>query len=117
MPQAVRLIFLALLFAVLPLQAADLNATYSPTRGEWLRVTLLSSIQEQSNLWRERVAVVVLIDAKENTASVSITLANGQPEPSPALKERYVQAVRAIAAGILERHSWAKDVKLLVQFV
>ena len=112
-----RLFLLVVLFATSLARAADLTEGYSPTRAEWLKLALAAGIYEQSNLWRERVAVVVVVNSKDNTASISVTLANGAPDPSSAAKERYAQSIRSIASEVLSRYSWASGVKLMVQFV
>ncbi len=112
-----RTLILVTLLALCSARAADLDASYSPTRAEWIKQAIVSSVYEQSNAWAKRLAVVVAVNAQENSVIVAITLANGEVEPSPEAKERYVQSVRSIVRSVLERYSWARDVKLAVQFV
>jgi hypothetical protein len=112
-----HIFLLSALLASFCVHATDLNASYLPSRAEWLKQTLVSSLYEQSNMWGKRLAVIVVINAEENTAIVSVTLANGETEPSSVERERYVQSVQSIARAVLARYSWAKDVKLIVQFV
>jgi hypothetical protein len=59
----------------------------------------------------------VAVNVEENTVIVSVTLANGEGEQSSAERARYLQSVQSIARVVLDRYSWAKDVKLIVQFV
>lgn len=99
-----------------PASAQSLTAPYSPSRGEWLKVALHTDIIEQTALWEARVAVVVAVDERNNSVVLTVTLANGQREPTNDLRDRYVQAVTGIARNILARYTWARDVKLTVQF-
>jgi hypothetical protein len=112
-----RAFLFAMLIACASSRAADLEAAYTPTRAEWLKQSLVSSIYERSNTWAKRLAVVVVVRSQDNSVTVNVTLANGEPEPSEGAKERYVQDVRSIARSVLDRFAWAKDVKLAVQFV
>jgi hypothetical protein len=111
-----RLIVFCVLVASSIARAADLNATYSPTRAEWLKQSLISGIHEQSNTWAKRLAVLVAVRAEENSVIITVTLANGESEPDAGAKKRYVQSVRSTARSVLDRFAWAKDVKLTVQF-
>lgn len=45
-----HIILLGALLASFCVRAADLNASYSPTRSEWLKQSLVSGIYEQSNM-------------------------------------------------------------------
>lgn len=110
-----NILFILLLLSSM-VRASELDRDHLPSRAEWLKLALTTGIHEQSSLWRERVAVIVVIDSKNNTASVVITFANGAPGPSTAEKERYIDSVQSIARNILAKYPWAKDVQLLVEF-
>ncbi len=114
---ALRTFFLVFVLACASANASNLTADYSPSRGEWLKLALTVAIYDQATMWRERVSVHVLVNPKDNTVSIAVTLANGAPEPNAAAKENYVQSVRSIARAVLDRYTWAKDVKLMVHFV
>lgn len=97
-------------------QAADLGATYMPTRAEWLKLSIATGLCEQLNLSSKRVTTIVLVDPKTNEVTIVVTLANGETEPTQELKKRYVQQVKSIARAVADRYTWAKDIRIEVQF-
>ncbi len=94
-----------------------LDQSYSPTRGEWLRLSLLSAIYERSSVWRRRLGVTVAIFEKEAKVVVVITLANGEPEPTRNAKENYIGDVRSICRNVMAQYEWAKALNLEVTMV
>ncbi len=94
-----------------------LDQPYSPTRGEWLRFSLLSAIIERSSVWRRRLGVTVAIFEKEAKVVVVITVANGEPEPTRNAKENYIGDVRSICRSVMAQYGWAKALNLEVTMV
>ena len=97
-------------------RAADLDAAYTPTRSEWLKQAVLAAIAEKTAIWSNRLAVLVVINSKENSAIITITFANGESAASAEIRDQYVQSVRSAARAVLDRYAWSKGVKLSVQF-
>jgi len=88
-----------------------------PTREEWLEVYLTQKIKNTTELWKQRVAVIVVIDPKEKTIVTSLTSSNGQDEISETAKREYVEQVEVIINSILEDCDLAKIYKLVVQYI
>lgn len=111
----VRAIALSALILMGPVGAAVLDASYTPTRAEWLKQSVSAGIIEQSSAWKKRLAVLVVVFPDRNEVVVTLTEANGEVTPSKQQAQRYVDAVRAIAKSVLDRFEWAKGIKLTVQ--
>ncbi len=59
----------------------------------------------------------MVVNGKEKTVIVTVALANGEPEPAQTAVANYEADVKAICAGVLARHDWAKGLTLSVTFV
>jgi hypothetical protein len=113
-----RTLFLALnvSLAAFPALAADLSAPYSPSRAEWLQVTLYDRITQTTDLWQRRVGVAVVVFPQEQQVSVVISNADGQPAPTEQERAFHVRHVEKLVKGLLSDHEWAKDLKVAVNF-
>jgi hypothetical protein len=97
--------------------ATTLDSPYTPSKSEWLRLSLLVALYERASVWRRRVGFLVAVNGKEKTVIVTVGLANGEPEPAQTAVANYEADVKAICASVLERHDWARGLTLSVKFV
>lgn len=88
-----------------------------PTKEEWLEVWITHEIKDVTDLWRQRIAVLVLISQEEQVIVVGLSSATGQEEISQSAKKEYVQRAESIVKGILEEYDWAKDYQLTVHYI
>ena len=110
-------IALALCGAATPALAIDLSAPYSPTRSEWLQSTLYRQVTQVTDSWRRRVGVSVIVIQKDQQLVVTITSANGQAEPTQQERASYVNIVESISKSVVANFDWAKEIKIVVQFI
>jgi len=101
--------------AVSTVSATDWNAQYSPTRKEWLELSLSKQIIEVTNLWEKRIGVNVVVFQKEETIAIVLDTSNGQADFSPTVCANYAGMVRKIADDHIKQYGWAKGVKVEVR--
>jgi len=88
-----------------------------PTREEWLEVYTTHKIRQFSDLYAQRIAVIVAIFTKEQEIVITLTSANEQEEMSKVAKKIYCDEVEKIVKAVLEEYDWVKNYKLTVQFI
>jgi hypothetical protein len=86
-----------------------------PTKEEWLEVYITHKTKQFSDLYAQRIAVLVMISPKEIV--ITLTAANEQEEMSQVAKKIYTDEVKKIAKSILKEYVWAQNHKLTVQFI
>jgi hypothetical protein len=94
----------------------DLSGPYTPSRQEWLELSVFKEIKGRTDTWEQRIGFAVAIVEKENTVFVTLTPANGEGEISPAAATAYVETVKDALASLLGRYEWARGLKVHVQF-
>ena len=107
------------LFLSIPLylHAGELDKPYSPTRKEWLEISIFNNIKIRTDSWNRRISSLVWVKEKENTIFITLTLANGEDELSEQARSEYVSRIKNDVMGFIERYDWAKDLKVYVQFM
>lgn len=97
--------------------SADLNAPYSPTRAEWLRVYLAESIKTKTDDWPLRLRVMVTVDSNNQQVLVTLKPADGEKKPSKEQRDFMISSVTEIVTRTLGSYAWSKDLKVTVSFV
>jgi hypothetical protein len=102
---------------VFVLMASNANATnweepYTPTRKEWIELSLIRKITNVTELWNKRVAVNVVLFTKENTLAIVLASPNGQQGITPTICNRYSDIVRIIAETHIKENEWASGIKI-----
>jgi hypothetical protein len=115
-----KLLTLLLLCALLPAGpalSADLDAPFTPTRAEWLRIYVAENIRLATDGWPFRVRVMVTVVNRTQQVVITLKPAIGEKKPTPEERDAYVKAVTDMAKQVLEGYPWAKDLKVSVLFV
>ncbi len=113
------LLVVALLFVPLAVYSGELDKPYTPTRKEWLELSIFKSIKVSTDAWRLRIksSISAREEDGEVTINITMTASNGQDEPRPEVKQDYIDFIEQVVEGFLERYQWAKDFKVFVQFI
>jgi hypothetical protein len=96
---------------------ADLDAPYTPTRAEWLRVYLAENIKITTDAWPLRLRVMVTVVSSDPQILITLKLADGESKPSKEQRDFMISSVSEIVTRVLESYSWARDLKISVSFV
>ena len=114
-----RLMSLAICTALAAGQAlsADLDAPYTPTRAEWLRVYLTENIKITTDDWPLRLRVMVTVVNSSPQVLVTLKPADGEKKPSREQREFMISSVADAVTRALGGYAWAKDLKVSVSFV
>lgn len=105
----------ALLLASSATSAVDWSTQYSPTRKEWLELSLFKRITEVTDLWEKRIGVGVVVFPKEETIAIVLTASNGQENFSPTVCTNYTDIIRKIADDHIKQYGWAKVAKVEIR--
>ena len=97
--------------------SADLNAPYSPTRAEWLRVYLAENIKTKTDGWPLRLRVMVTVVSNNQQVLVTLKPADGEKKPSKEQRDFMISSVTEIVTRALGSYAWSKDLKVTVSFV
>jgi len=97
--------------------SADLDAPYTPTRAEWLRIYLAENIKISTDSWPVRVRVMVTVVNKNQQVLITLMPAYGEKKPTREQREAFVAMVTDMAKRVLESYAWSKDLKVDVSFV
>ena len=115
-----KLLTLLLVFALLPTGqalSADLDAAYTPTRAEWLRLYLAENIKITTDDWPLRVRVMVTVVNKTQQIMITLKPAQGEKKPTKEERDACVKSVTDVVRHALEGYPWSKDLKVSVLFV
>jgi len=110
------LVFCVLLPAAQAL-SADLDAPYTPTRAEWLRVYLAENIKITTDSWPLRVRVMVTVVNKNQQVLITLKPAYGEKKPTKEEQDASIASVTDMVRRALESYAWSKDLKVSVSFV
>jgi len=97
--------------------AADLDAPYTPTRAEWLRVYLAENIKITTDNWPLRVRVMVTVGNQNQQVMITLKPADGEKKPTRGEQDGCIAAVTDIVNRALASYAWSKDLKVSVSFV
>lgn len=97
--------------------SADLDAPYTPTRAEWLRLYLAENIKIGTDSWPLRVRVMVTIVNKSQLVLITLKPADGQKKPSTEERDAAIASVKGMVKRALENYAWSKDLAVSVSFV
>lgn len=97
--------------------SADLNAPYSPTRAEWLRVYLAENIKTKTDDWPLRLRVMVTVDSNNQQVLVTLKPSGGEKKPSKEQRDFMISSVTEIVTRALGSYAWSKDLRVTVSFV
>lgn len=103
-------------FTLLPVYSGELDMSYSPTRKEWLEISIFKLIKDRTDSWKQRVSSMVWVRKEENTIFITITSANGQEEIEKRAQNEYVDIIKKAVESFIEEYNWAKKLKVHVQF-
>lgn len=96
--------------------AEGLNESYTPSRKEWLEITIFKAIKDKTDPWKQRIGFMVWVGEKENTVFVTVTQSNGQDEMTEKSEKNYVDTIKKEIEQVIQRYEWSKGLKILVQF-
>jgi hypothetical protein len=97
--------------------AADWNTQYTPTRKEWLELSLFKKIIEVTDLWEKRIGVQVVVFPKEETIAIVLTASNGQEQLSQTVCVNYKEIIRMIVDEHIKQYDWEKGTKVEINCV
>jgi hypothetical protein len=97
--------------------AADLDAPYTPTRAEWLRVYLAESVKITTDSWPLRVRVMVTVVNQNQQVMITLKPADGEKKPTREQRDACIAAVSEMVNRALAGYAWSKDLKVSVSFV
>ena len=117
MKKLLTLLLLCALVSAGPAVSSDLDAPFTPTRAEWLRIYVAENIRLGTDGWPFRVRVMVTVVNRTQQVMITLKPAAGEKKPTAEERDFYVNAVADMAKQVLEGYSWAKDLKVSVLFV
>ncbi len=109
------LLFCAL-FA-LPLGAGELDKPYSPSRKEWLELSLFKVIKDRTDLWKTRIGFVVWVKEEEGKIFITVSSANGEKPPGEEAIRGYLKVIRADVVDFIREYEWSRDLEVHVQYL
>jgi len=110
------LLIVIMFFTSLPVYSGELDMSYSPTRKEWLKISISKVIKDRTDAWKQRISSMVWVKEEENTIFITITPANGQEEINTRAQNEYVDIIKKDIESFIQRYDWAKKLKVHVQF-
>jgi hypothetical protein len=97
--------------------SADLDAPYTPTRAEWLRIYLAENIKITTDSWPFRVRVMVTVVDKNQQVLITLKPADGEKKPTKEERDAFIASVTDMVKRALGSYAWSKDLKVSVSFV
>jgi len=114
----IKFITLAILILTsLPAYSGELDKAYSPTRKEWLELSLTKTIKDRTDVWKQRIGSVIWVKEEENTIFITLSSANGQEELKVEAQKNYLDTIKKDVENFKNKYSWAKKLKVRVQFI
>jgi len=96
--------------------AENLDKPYSPTRKEWLEMSIFKLIKIRTDPWQQRIGFLVWVVEKQNTVFITLTSANRLEELIKEKEDTYVEIVKRDVESFLKEYEWSKNLKVFVQF-
>jgi len=94
--------------------AGDLDKPYSPTRAEWLHLSIFKLIKLQTDAWEQQIAFEITISEEYNTVDIALSSSIGQGGLSQVAETWYVKTVKGSVEALLKEYDWAKNLKVYV---
>lgn len=111
------LMFTTIFFTSLPVYSGELDKPYSPTRKEWLEISIFKAIKVRTDPWKQRISSIVWVKEAENTIFITLTTANGQDEIKKKAQNEYVDIIKKDIESLIKEYDWACKLKVHVQFI
>jgi hypothetical protein len=111
------LLIMIIFFASLPVYAGELDKPYSPTRKEWLEISISKVIKERTDPWKQRISSLVWVKEEESTIFITLTSANGQEEIKIKVQNEYGDIIKKDIESFIKKYDWATKLKVHVQFM
>ena len=109
-------VILILGFVTSHVQAGNLDTPYSPTKKEWLELSIFKLIKDRTDPWKQRIGTMVWFVEKDDTIYITLTSSNGQDPLSKRAEQEYVEAIKSDVENFLKKYEWSKNLKTFVQF-
>ena len=97
--------------------SADLDAPYTPTRAEWLRVYLAENIKISTDSWPLRVRVMVTVVNNNQQVLITLKPADGEKKPTKEQQDAFIASVTDMVKRVLGSYVWSKELRISVSFV
>jgi hypothetical protein len=94
--------------------AGDLDKPYSPTRAEWLHLSIFKLIKLQTDGWQYRIAFKITISEEKNTVDIALSSPIDQGVLSQVAETWYVNTVKKSVEALLKEYDWSKNLKVYV---
>jgi hypothetical protein len=117
MKKLLTTLVLCILLPAGPARSADLDAPYTPTRAEWLRVYLAENIKIVTDNWPLRVRVMVTVVNTNQQVMITLKPADGEKKPTREQREACIASVTEMVNRALASYAWSKDLRVSVSFV
>lgn len=118
MKNFIFILLIATLFCtVLPANSGELDKPYSPTRKEWLEISIYKTIKVRTDPWKQRISSLVWVIEADNTIYITLTSANGQDEIEKKTQNEYVDTIKKDIETLIKEYEWASKLKVYVQYV
>ena len=111
------LLITTIFFTSLPVYSGELDKLYSPTKKEWLEISIFKSIKVRTDPWKQRISSIVWVKEAENTIFITLTSANGQDEIKKKSQDEYVGIIKKDIESLIKEYDWASKLKVRVQFM
>ena len=106
------------IFVSLPLSyASELDKPYSPTRKEWLEISIFKVIKDNIDAWDRRLSSIVWVKEKEQTIFITLTLANGEEIINKNSEKIYIERIKNAVEDLIREYDWANSMSVFVQFI
>ena len=76
--------------------AGDLDKPYSPTRAEWLHLSIFKLIKLQTDAWEQQIAFEITISEEYNTVDIALSSSIGQGGLSQVAETWHVKTVKEV---------------------
>lgn len=112
------ILLIAIIFGTwLPVYSGELDMPYSPTKKEWLEISISKVIKDRTDAWKQRVSSIVWAKEEEKTIFITLTSANGQEELKLEAQNTYIDIIKKDVENFIKKYDWAKILKVYVQFM
>ena len=111
------IILIAFLITCIPVYSGELDKPYSPTRKEWLEISIFKLIKTKTDVWQRRIGFMIGVNEEANTIYITLSSANDQDPQSDESKQRYVKTIKKTIELLLQDYEWSKNLKVFVQFI